>query len=69
MIELYGFTISHFVEKARWALDFKGVPYRWIALLPGPHLRQVRRMAPRSTVPVLRDGDTVIQGSQDVSRS
>ena len=26
MIELYGFTISHYVETARWALDFKGVP-------------------------------------------
>lgn len=66
MIELYGFTISHFVEKARWALDFKGVPYRWIALLPGPHLRQVKRIAPRSTVPVLRDGDTVVQGSSEI---
>ncbi len=66
MIELYGFTISHFAEKARWALDYKGVPYQWIALLPGPHMRTVRRMAPRSTVPVLRDGETVVQGSQEI---
>ena len=66
MIELYGFTVSHFSEKARWALDYKEVPYRWIALLPGPHMRKVRRMAPGSTVPVLRDGETVVQGSREI---
>ena len=27
MFELYDFTFSHYSEKARWALDFKGVPY------------------------------------------
>ena len=64
--KLFGFTISHFAEKARWALDYKAVPYRWIALLPGPHLRTVRRMAPKTTVPVLRDGETVVQGSSEI---
>ena len=27
MITLYQFQFSHFCEKARWALDYKGVPY------------------------------------------
>ena len=31
---LYLFTISHFAEKARWALDHKQVRYRPVVLLP-----------------------------------
>ena len=39
MFELYDFTFSHYSEKARWALDFKGVPYTPRHLLPGFHMR------------------------------
>ncbi|MCA9600652.1 MAG: glutathione S-transferase [Polyangiales bacterium] len=62
-LELFTFTISHFSEKARWGLDHAGVPYRERLLVPGPHLRVIRKMAPKSTVPVLRHGETCIQGS------
>ena len=27
MLKLYTFNISHFAEKARWALDYEGIPY------------------------------------------
>jgi glutathione S-transferase len=66
MVELYTFAVSHYSEKARWALDFKGVGYRERKLLPGLHMKRVRRLAPRTTVPVLRDGEQVIQGSMQI---
>lgn len=63
---LYTFAISHFAEKARWALDYKGVDYAERVLLPGSHLFVVRRIAPKTSVPVLRDGERVIQGSGEI---
>ena len=63
MIRLYQFQFSHFCEKARWALDYKGVPYQVRNLLPGLHLKVTRKLAPRSTVPILVDGQTVVQES------
>ncbi|MDB6010395.1 MAG: glutathione S-transferase family protein [Gammaproteobacteria bacterium] len=38
MFKLYDFRSSHYSEKARWALDFKGIPYAPRRLLPGFHL-------------------------------
>ena len=34
---------SHYCEKARWALDYCGVPYTEDAHLPGLHIRPTRR--------------------------
>lgn len=65
-LRLWEFPHSHFCEKARWALDHKGVDYQRISLFPGWHARQVRKLAPDSTVPVLLDGDQVIQGSSAI---
>ncbi len=66
MVELYQFPFSHFCEKARWALDYKGVAYRTVNFLPVFHVVPMRRLAPKSSVPVLRDGQTVIQGSGEI---
>ncbi len=66
MFELYDFTFSHYSEKARWALDFKGVPYTPRHLLPGFHLRTTRKLAPRSSVPILKTDAAVIQGSTEI---
>ena len=63
---LYQFTASHFNEKARWALDWKGVPYARRSLLPGPHIRTIRSLTGGHEVPVLRDGDAVIPGSAQI---
>ncbi len=63
---LYQFTISPFCEKVRWALDYKALPYQVRNLIPGPHLLQVRRLAPSSSVPVLQDQEIVIQGSSEI---
>jgi glutathione S-transferase len=63
MIQLYQFPFSHFCEKARWALDYKGVPYRVVNFLPGFHLRPVQKLAPKTCLPVLRDEGRVVQDS------
>jgi glutathione S-transferase len=63
MIALYQFEFSHFCEKARWALDYKGLPHVRKNLLPGLHARLARRLAPNSSLPILVDSGTVIQDS------
>lgn len=64
-VELVMFLSSHFNEKARWALDWKGVPHRRRALLPGPHARHVKKLSGQTQVPVLCvDGDIVAGSNQ-----
>jgi glutathione S-transferase len=65
-LRLYTFAISHFAEKARWALDYKGIQYEEKRLVPGSHIPIIKRIAPRTTVPVLVDGERVIQGSSAI---
>jgi glutathione S-transferase len=51
--ELVTIPISHYCEKARWALDRAGVPYRERAHVQGIHWIAARRAGGGSTVPVL----------------
>jgi glutathione S-transferase len=66
MMKLYQFTFSHYCEKARWALDHKGIAYQPVNLLPGSHLRTVRKLTPNRGLPVLLDDATVIQDSSAI---
>ena len=66
MLKLYTFNISHFSEKARWALDYEGIPYEERALLPGPHQLVTRRIARRTQVPVLEHDGQYVQGSSAI---
>jgi glutathione S-transferase len=63
MLRLSTFVISHFSEKARWALDLAGARYTERRLIPGPHMIAIRGIAPRTTVPVLEHDGRVVQGS------
>jgi glutathione S-transferase len=63
---LYQFALSHYCEKARWALDYKGVDYKIIDLVPGLHLFTTKRLASRTTVPILIHERKVIQDSTDI---
>ena len=63
---LYQFPISHYCEKARWALDYKGVPFQVQTLLPGLHSKALKRIVPDSTVPVLQIDNVLIQGSDQI---
>ena len=56
---LYQFPISHFCEKARWALDYKGLDYTTKNLLPGLHVKTTKKLAARSSVPGTFAGDPV----------
>ncbi len=67
MIKLLEFPHSHFCEKARWALDYKGIPFESIAILPGIHIATILRYAPKTSVPVLLDGTKVVQGSAEIT--
>jgi glutathione S-transferase len=58
VLTLHTLAISHYCEKVRWALDFKGVAYREKILVPGFHRLAVRRLSGTSTVPVLVGDDT-----------
>ena len=66
MTRLYTFTISHFAEKARWSLDYKGIHYQEKRLVPGSHVLFVKRIAPSTFVPVLQDAGRIIQGSSAI---
>jgi glutathione S-transferase len=66
MLVLYQLTISHYCEKARWALAHKRLPHRTRNLLPGPHAIAMKRLGLRSSLPVLQDDDALIQGSSDI---
>ena len=59
---LWQFTASHYNEKARWALDYKGVPHVRRSLLPGAHAVRIRRMTGQTAVPVLEMNGAPIHG-------
>lgn len=58
--------ISHYCEKARWALDRAGVAYRERAHLQVLHWLPVRRAGGKWTAPVLVCGDRALADSADI---
>ncbi len=66
MLQLYHFTFSHYCEKARWALDYKGIPYESRPLVPGFHMRTTLKLAPQSCVPILAGDGVVVQDSTEI---
>ncbi|MCP3984752.1 MAG: glutathione S-transferase family protein [bacterium] len=65
-LELYHFPISHFNEKARWALDWKGLPHCLNSQLPGLSKLAMKRLSGQEQVPVLRHGEKVVAGSNHI---
>jgi glutathione S-transferase len=58
--------ISHFCEKARWALDRAGVPYEERAHVQLIHRFAVRRAGGGTTAPVLVCGELVLPESEEI---
>ena len=57
---LWQLRFSHYNEKARWALDYKGVAHRRVTLAPGRHRFRARRLWGGDTTPVLElEGETI----------
>ena len=60
-------SISHYCEKARWALDRAGIAYDERRHLPAIHRVAVKRAGGRQTAPVLVcDDGTVVDESSDI---
>ena len=65
---LWQFKASHFNEKARWALDWKGIRHERRSLLPGPHAPVVLWLTGQKSVPVLRlDGEMVADSTRIIA--
>ena len=65
--ELYIFAISHYCEKARWALDYLDIDYRLHHLSPTNYFRYTRRFGFSNTeLPVLVADSRPLQGSAQI---
>ena len=64
---LYVFNISHFCEKARWALDHFGIAHGVCHVMVGTHRRIAKKLgAKRGSVPFLQTDGGVIAGSSAI---
>ncbi|RBP49149.1 glutathione S-transferase family protein [Arenicella xantha] len=64
---LYIFSISHYCEKARWAMDYLGLDYDVQPLMPGKHSVVAKSLGlARGSMPFLRLPEQVIQGSDKI---
>lgn len=59
--------VSHYCEKARWALNCCGIAYLEEAHLPIFHVTSVKRVGGRRPVPVLKTANALIQGSSSIA--
>jgi len=66
---LYVFLISHYCEKARWALDLCSVEHEVKLLSPFNHAKTAKHIgAASSALPILQTSTGLIQGSADILR-
>lgn len=65
---LYVFSISHYCEKAKWALDLCNIDYETKVLIPPSYARATQQLGTTSpSVPILQTADgEVIQGSPGI---
>ena len=64
---LYVFLISHYCEKARWALDAAGLDYKLRPIAPGFHRKQAKKLGLKAgALPYLETQNGVVQGSADI---
>jgi len=66
MLRLVTIPISHYCEKARWALERAGLAYREERHVQGVHMLAARRAGGGSTVPVLVTPEGAIGESHDI---
>jgi glutathione S-transferase len=66
MLRLLTIPISHYCEKARWALERARLDYREERHVQGIHRLAARRAGGGSTVPVLVAPETVVASSREI---
>src|SRR5207237_6707565 len=65
---LWHLKVSHYNEKARWALDHKRVPHVRRAAVPGLHRDTARGLSGGSTFPVLvLDGEAISDSTRIIA--
>jgi glutathione S-transferase len=65
---LWQISFSHFNEKGRWALDYKGVQHRRRTVAPGTHVLRSRMLGGTGTLPILKlDGRRITDSSEIVA--
>jgi glutathione S-transferase len=64
--QLWHFRISHYNEKVRWALDYKGWPHVRHALVPGWHHRTARRLTGQTQLPILELDGRLVHDSTSI---
>jgi glutathione S-transferase len=68
-VTLYHIEISHYNEKARWALDYKGVPHVRKAPPPMMHMAVAYRLTRKPTFPILvLNGDAIGDSTRIIER-
>lgn len=68
MLELYQFELSQYSEKVRLILDYKGLQYRKIEVIPGVGQLEVFRLSGQRQLPVLKDGNVVVADSTAIAK-
>jgi glutathione S-transferase len=68
VLRLITIPISHYCEKARWALERAGIPYREERHVQGIHRVAARRAGGGQTVPVLVTPEGALGESEDILR-
>ena len=68
MVRLITIPISHYCEKARWALDLARVDYREEPHVQVVHAFHARRLAGNRTVPVLVTPERILGESDEIVR-
>jgi glutathione S-transferase len=63
---LWHLKVSHYNEKARWALDYKQVPHRRKAVLAGTQEKLARKVSGGTTLPILVFDGRAIGDSTDI---
>jgi glutathione S-transferase len=66
VLRLITIPISHYCEKARWALERAGIPYREERHVQGIHRLAARRAGGGATVPVLVTAERAIGESREI---
>ena len=66
---LWHLKVSHYNEKARWALDYKAVPHVRRAAVPGQHRSIAAKLTGGRTFPVLELNGEVIGDSTRIIRA
>ena len=64
--KLYQLRFSHYNEKGRWALDYKGVPHERVSIAPGQHIAVSRLRGGKGTLPLLVTDDGKFGDSAEI---